>query len=516
MLSAVLIYLLASVFTHAEGSGVCTIREKCKEYKGKERIYEHAGYKLVIEHQERVNELSPGWDNKKCENYGCLLPAMEAALASAPRNRWQDSTRGSGYAYCKKNKSGKWRQETNRMRRRSKPCVDKKHVAVIADALKEVGKCVGIEPFSILPLLIHESRIGLNAQSGARASCLGQLTGVAIADVNKKYFGERTPVENKRGKVPDRKSTDFIQRFSTNSECKNTRDKIRKNEEYANFPFLPNEHFPTYWSDNDQIHKFNTDEPRFRCAFIDNPYLCLLYSTLYFKKNSDRAAAHLKKCQKKIDGFRGKKAKEIADWLKPEDQKFTYSLNKKTNVELKAQTLLGTWAHNVGGELFGYVDSYCNRIVRALRRGKKVKNDVQNEVRDIAEKKRKKDDRSATEEYIVKTHGESSELLGILKKYKTLEAFMNHIKSLNKKAYAGVQKVVKGKINRTREILGYIESTIEDGYQYLKPDNYIYGNVDSVRADKQSQSCQEKIGWLSFNPSGGSAGGNAKGGSRGN
>ncbi len=416
------------------------------------------------------DENSARWDDKRCKDYSCLLPAMKVGI------------KGKFYAYCidsgeiveRRGTDGKiykeelrrqevsWKNKRLLSMKRGAFCINKNYVASIEEALRDVGECVGIDYFSMLPLLIHESKLKLNAQSDWGATCLGQLTGDSVRQTHN-YF---------------KKNSAFSKQFKS-EQCKSTREKIRKSHGYENFPDrIPKFVGATSRKDiEDVIYIYR------RCQFLENPHLCMLYSTLQFKENLAEANKLLSNCQnnfKKLTrkkGDTGKTAREIVEWLEPENQRLTYSIGRGSNkieVELKFPILLATWAHNAGVSLFSFAHNYCGK----LKKGVDSLNTLIDEIKVLVEK-RIENKNKKTLERRAKEIGEYQKIVRGIKNYKTLEKFKKFIHESDL-SFGSKKKLMKGLTEKSRksEILKYPDKVIKDSYSYLNP------------------RCQRKTGWL--------------------
>ena len=115
------------------------------------------------------------------------------------------------------------------------------YIDTTARAFHEVSQCLNIEnPSFFFALLNRESRFQITATSQTGASCYGQLTGVAIADINQKLIPAQ--VKDYKKCQPLNKNFEPL----TNSGRRKTRAAI--------------------------------------CTSHNNPYSCLFYSGLYYKE----------------------------------------------------------------------------------------------------------------------------------------------------------------------------------------------------------------------------------------
>ncbi len=129
----------------------------------------------------------------------------------------------------------------------SKPiCFSGKYISGTARVFYDVAKCLGMrQPEYFFALINRESRFQITARSATGASCYGQLTGIAIADVNSRFLPYR-------GK--DAKSCGAI-----------------------------NNHFERLPTKGHKRSRTAT------CAAHSNPYSCLMYSAVYYMQALKKA-----------------------------------------------------------------------------------------------------------------------------------------------------------------------------------------------------------------------------------
>ena len=129
------------------------------------------------------------------------------------------------------------------------PCPSDDYVAKTAQVFYDVTQCLGIQESEYFFALINrESRFQITAQSATGASCYGQLTGIAIADINQRFLPYNSNDEN----------------------CA---------EVFSHFQPLPVK----------KKGRRYTKTSTARCRAYSNPYSCLFYSALYYKKALERA-----------------------------------------------------------------------------------------------------------------------------------------------------------------------------------------------------------------------------------
>ncbi len=394
--------------------------------------------KVIKEYNAKIKGYKNSLTEEDCKELACLLPALNSPLGQYK------------YVYCKdknstrREKDGSFTEENLRVqetwrsgkrRRRHASCTDQKYVALIHRALTEVGKCTEVNPKDILPLLIHESRLGLNAQSETGASCLGQITSSSIDEVYRVDF--------------EPKKSNFKKRFNDSSDCEVTKKGVL--ESYGKFP----DEMPVYYDKNGDKHRDWKHSKR-RCQFTENPYLCLLFSMRYFKKNLEKSNKILSKCRDRFENLYADISsagpsppifEKMAAWFK--NPTIRHSIEYEHNGETESLTseinfsvLLATWTHNAGVGLFAWMDNYCEKMVDDIH--------------------------SETENFLKKPT-----TLSKLKSFENIKSFMRE-KIEEYKSLKNVKKHVSNRINaerfpkgRKKEILEYLDKTIRDTHLLL-------------------------------------------------
>ncbi|MBE8222125.1 MAG: hypothetical protein HAW60_05290 [Bdellovibrionales bacterium] len=130
----------------------------------------------------------------------------------------------------------------------SRPCVNKKYVSVMHSAFLEVNKCLGLDARFTFPLYMHESQLHLSRRSWTGALCSGQMTSVAVEDVNRSDFSV----------------------YKNNPDCKKV---------FKHFKMLK-----TKVTERGGYRMLNSA----RCGITSNPYSCFMYSLMVYKKNFTR------------------------------------------------------------------------------------------------------------------------------------------------------------------------------------------------------------------------------------
>lgn len=157
----------------------------------------------------------------------------------------------SGYLRCKNNKPKECLVDKSCQARScryaSRPCVNKKYVSVMHGAFLEVNKCLGLDARLTFPLYMHESQLHVSRRSWTGALCSGQMTSIAVEDVN-------------RGSLAS---------YKNNPDCK----KVFK-------------HFKALKTQVVKGRYRMTNSAR--CGITSNPYSCFMYSLLVYKKNFNR------------------------------------------------------------------------------------------------------------------------------------------------------------------------------------------------------------------------------------
>ena len=141
------------------------------------------------------------------------------------------------------------------------PCPTKDYISQTAQAFYDVTQCLGIKESEYFFALINqESKFHITAQSGTGASCYGQLTGIAIEDINRR-INNRMPYEGNQ-KNCETVSSHFQKLPVT--KVKKTNSKGR-----------------TYYA------YVKTESAL--CRLHSNPYSCLFYAAAYYQEALKRA-----------------------------------------------------------------------------------------------------------------------------------------------------------------------------------------------------------------------------------
>ena len=118
---------------------------------------------------------------------------------------------------------------------------------------------MGIEnPEHFFALINQESRFQITAESHTGASCYGQLTGIAVEDINRRFLSSA------------------IKRMNKNEAgCEN----LRENWEKLSAEKRRNSKGERYWGKTETA----------LCRAHSNPYSCMLYSTVYYQHTLNTA-----------------------------------------------------------------------------------------------------------------------------------------------------------------------------------------------------------------------------------
>ena len=152
-------------------------------------------------------------------------------------------------------------------------CSTNNYINTTMQVFHDVTQCTDIKrPEYFFALINRESRFQISARSRTGASCYGQLTAVALADIN-----------GADGKF----TTQDIQKISQNLKSSKKREacgRIMKN-----WSSVPTVTTASYFKKT----------ARGKCTLYSNPYSCLLYSALYYKKG----VQHLKKVSDELNSY---------------------------------------------------------------------------------------------------------------------------------------------------------------------------------------------------------------------
>ena len=207
-------------------------------------------------------------------------------------------------------------------------------MAKTAQVFYDVTQCLGIKDSEYFFALINrESRFQITAESHTGASCYGQLTGIAIADINQRFL---EPYKR-----------------SDNENCAKVLN---------HFQDLPTQ----------RTGKYSYRKPPVtRCTAHSNPYSCLFYSAIYYKealKRAEKLVRDMDMILVKVKGqkgywifrnqaqydayFKGKDKTAIVD-----EKRISLLQNKKLSAHVIAMT-----AYNGGPSVEGLFKKYINQI----------------------------------------------------------------------------------------------------------------------------------------------------------
>lgn len=177
---------------------------------------------------------------KKC----FILGLKKAELQGGPFKH-------SGYLRCEKQKPKECLIDKNcttqSCKYASRPCINQKYVNVMHSAFLEVNKCLGLDAKLTFPLYMHESQLHLSRRSWTGALCSGQMTSVAVEDVNRSDLSS----------------------YKNNPNCQKV---------FKHFKVLKTQ------VTGGRYRMLNSA----RCGITSNPYSCFMYSLLVYKKNFTR------------------------------------------------------------------------------------------------------------------------------------------------------------------------------------------------------------------------------------
>lgn len=186
---------------------------------------------------------------KHCAN--CALPRSAGGFSKiiVPKRacfkKAIDSTSIRRHTYCR---------PPSKIKKFSQPCRSSHYVDQTAKVFHNVTKCLNIKrPDYFFALINRESRFQISAQSYSGASCYGQLTGVAMSDIN-----------GRDGKFTAKNVRDIPKSNST-TEQKRACNKVANNWRSAN---------------TNGSRKTRAG----RCALHNNPYTCMMYAGIYYQK----------------------------------------------------------------------------------------------------------------------------------------------------------------------------------------------------------------------------------------
>jgi hypothetical protein len=145
-----------------------------------------------------------------------LRPKTEISCIATAMSRF--SVGGAGYSYSQCGGI-----ESSPVRRK-RPCLSERYVRFIAGRVKEAASCVfrnsTVDPAEVLPLLARESGFHLNVVSGTGCRGIGQLSRIAVAEID----------QIDRGKARKKAAKDPSSRESLlgNPECAPLQSELSK------------------------------------------------------------------------------------------------------------------------------------------------------------------------------------------------------------------------------------------------------------------------------------------------
>ena len=244
-------------------------------------------YEVSFEHLQRESEFC-----LTCPDPSSQSPSFRAAqkaIASVPTlSCFQSSIRQKikNHNICPNG------VQENLERKTKRPiCFSDKYTSDTARVFYDVAKCLGMEkPEYFFALINRESRFQITARSPTGASCYGQLTGVAIADVNIRFL----PYPGK-----DKKSCETINKY---------------------FDYMP-------------TTGIRRVDPQTTCAAHSNPYSCLMYSAVYYTQALEKAKKLIDSLDIVIVTIKGKPKERLIFKTEEEfERHFNKPENSKSNI----------------------------------------------------------------------------------------------------------------------------------------------------------------------------------------
>lgn len=228
-------------------------------------------------------------------------------------------------------------QNEKPVRARHPPCSTDEYIHSTSSIFHEVSQCLNINPSYFFALLNRESRFQLTARSKTGASCYGQLTGIAIKDVNIWHLNYLNGIKKSCASIKEH-FTPLKTRVGLNS---NNRRVILKT--------------------SDTI-----------CKLHSNPYICMAYAGIYFKYLLDSN----KKILDKLDIIQAQKRDGSFDYFKTQKSYNNYSKKFKPNESPYIGTkvislfrnkeemakLLAMYTYNGGPSVSNLFRTYVNKI----------------------------------------------------------------------------------------------------------------------------------------------------------
>ena len=223
-------------------------------------------------------------------------------------------------------------------------CPSDKYALMTSQVFKDVTHCLGIKnPTYFLALINRESKFQITARSPTGASCYGQLTGIAIQDINLRLY------ELHQKHATNKKSCERIYPHMKKFDISQTK---RKN----------------------QISY--TKPPTTLCAVHSNPYSCMFLSGIYYKNSLDEAEKLFNDLKIVIAKTHSKKSLVFKDNRSyenyiaiPKNKKKIKSIRKISlvqNPEAINQILAYTSYNGGPGTTQNYFESYITNIKHKL------------------------------------------------------------------------------------------------------------------------------------------------------
>lgn len=204
-----------------------------------DRFYLEGGFAEYI--KEQLGVLIQG---AKVPTRCFTLALKRAELQGGPFNH-------SGYLRCEDQKPKECLVDKNcavkSCKYASRPCVNQTYVKVLRLAFLEVNKCLGIDLRLSFPLYVHESQLHLSRRSWTGALCSGQMTSIAVEDINRRGFAK----------------------YKARPSCAKV---------FTHFKLLKTKIVKDHYRMLDSA----------KCGITSNPYTCFMYSLLFYQSNLNR------------------------------------------------------------------------------------------------------------------------------------------------------------------------------------------------------------------------------------
>ena len=219
------------------------------------------------------------------------------------------------------------------------PCPTENYISQTAQAFYDVTQCLNIEaPEYLFAMINRESKFHITAESGTGASCYGQLTGIAIEDVNR-LIKKRKPYNN------DQKSCETVVQHFQPLPVKKKGGRYRKTGTAL-------------------------------CRLHSNPYSCLAYSAIYYKETLKQAKRLIHRMDLILVTMKGSKKQMIFrdqdhfdNYFATTDQgkiASTARISLVKDKDLVAQTIALAGYNGGPGKVRGLFKSFMNNVKGGL------------------------------------------------------------------------------------------------------------------------------------------------------